>query len=301
MRWINVMFFMLMVSLLAGSLAFCGGPSVQRLSDDAKIDWTNLVYIATGEGAVPTPQEEPNRARALLKAKDYAKMEAISNLLMAVEGTTISYDSIGRDYMADTTIRQRIEGKVRSVEVTKTTERVVEGDKIITVEVRAKMFGNEGVAGILLSQNSESVSKSTPKVSLKPDYSDSKNRGIIIPASSGPYTSVIIDTTGYKIDRCISPKIRKTDGTEVWGTVKVDPDVAIEKGIAAYATNMDEAKLVSRCGSNPLIIKAIGRAGDRFSSDPVISNNDADLILDENAKSGFLDKLNVIIIKDGRL
>jgi hypothetical protein len=116
-----------------------------------------------------------------------------------------------------------------------------------------------------------------------------------------PYTSVIIDATGLGLERCMSPKIRRADGSEVWGTVKVDPDYVQEHGIVGYARSLDEAKKSDRCGSNPMIIKAIARAGGKFRSDPVISNPDADLLLAENKKGKFLDKFNVIFIKDGKL
>ena len=116
-----------------------------------------------------------------------------------------------------------------------------------------------------------------------------------------PYTSVIIDATGLKLDRCMSPKIRRVNGTEVWGTVSADLDFVEEHGIVAYCKSLDDAKKNSRCGSNPIIIKALDRAGGKFCSDPVISDPDAVILLAENTKSGFMDKFNVIFIKDGKL
>jgi len=99
----------------------------------------------------------------------------------------------------------------------------------------------------------------------------------------------------------MSPKIRKSDGAEVWGTVKVDPDFVEDHGIVGYAKTIDEARKCDRCGANPLIIKAIGRAGGAFHSDPIISDADAKLLLDEDTKGKFLDKFDVIFIKDGEL
>jgi hypothetical protein len=116
-----------------------------------------------------------------------------------------------------------------------------------------------------------------------------------------PYTSIIIDATGLGLERCMSPKIRRTDGSEVWGTVKVDPDFVEEHGIVGYAKTLDEARKSDRCGANPMIIKATAIAGGAFHSDPVISNADADLLLVENKLGKFLDKFNVIFIKDGKL
>ncbi len=110
------------------------------------------------------------------------------------------------------------------------------------------------------------------------------------------YTSLIVEVDGLKLERSMSPKLRYASGVEVWGTVKVDYDVVEERGIVGYCTNPDEALKNSRSGSNPLILKAIGVAGVKFHSDPVLSDADAALLLSENAKSKFLDKLNVVFV-----
>ncbi|MCE5199999.1 MAG: hypothetical protein ABFD54_15370 [Armatimonadota bacterium] len=301
-------------TVLAVAISLCllasqvlAGPSIQKLND-TRINWTDLVYTATGEGVMPSAKEEPNRARALLKAKGYARMAAIANLLAAIEGTTISYESTGKDYMEDATIRQRIEGYVNNVEVVgEPRMEKIDGDTIVIVTVRAPMFAQSGPGSVFLQSmmsQAQPAGKQDVNVTLKPDLKPATVEPYA-PAKSSepdkPYTSVIFDTTGYKLDRCMSPKIRRGDGSEVWGTVKADFDMVLERGIASYATSMDDAKSNARCGSNPLIIEAIGRAGGKFNSDPVISDADADLLIAENAKSGFLDKFNVIIIKDGRL
>lgn len=288
------------VVLLVAAAQCVGAPSVQNVGKDAKIDWTNLVYIATGEGAMPSAKECPNRARARLMAKDYAKMAALANLLMAIEGTTISYESTGKDYMADTTIRQKIEGFVKNATVTKVSDQKSEGDTIVIVEVRAPMFSNNGPGSVFLSQQESRVPASALKVVTKPDKAFIPGRMPAFGESKPlkPYTGLIINCIGYNIDRCMSPKIRTNDGGEVWGTVQADPDMLIERGIVSYATSMKEAKKNPRAGANPLVIRATGRAGGRFYSDPVISDKDATLLFAENAKSGFLSKFNVVFVKD---
>ena len=115
-----------------------------------------------------------------------------------------------------------------------------------------------------------------------------------------PYTGVIIDATGYKIDRAMSPHIRKADGSEVWGTVTADFDLVLDRGIVSYATSLDDAKKLARVGSNPMIIRAIGRSGGKFYCDPVISDGDAELLLYENGKSKFLNNSAVVFVKDKR-
>ena len=305
MRQMYLITISFMMCLVLASAAITG-PSIQQINPNSKIDWTNHLYVATGQGAMPSIQEEPNRARAKLKAEGYARAAAIANLLMAIKGTTISYEAIGKDYMADETIRHRIEGFVNNVEVVSTEELMYEGDKIIKVKVRAPMFGENAPGSVLLEEmverdQQEAIADSPVKVILKPDAKPAQQETSAISPSTGPYTSLIIDCTGYKLDRCMSPKIRRADGSEVWGTVKADYDFVEECGIVVYATSLEEAKKNSRSGSNPLILKATGRAGGKFYSDPVITDADASLLLAKNAQSGFLDKYNVIFVKDGKL
>ncbi|MCL5102546.1 MAG: hypothetical protein M1133_00330 [Armatimonadetes bacterium] len=315
MRKISVVVAAVSLCLVAASQVIATD-SVQKLNDNARINWTKLEYVATGEGAMPSVKAEPNRARAYLKAKGYARMAATANLLAAVEGTTISFEATGKDYMEEATVRQKIEGYVKNVEITKTSKETIEGDTVVIVEVRAPMFGQNGPGTVLLGEQikeekakvgeggkTEISVETNVKVTLKQDLKPIKEITIEpARASTDPgYSSVIIDTTGYKLDRCMSPKIRRDDGSEVWGSVKADPDLVLERGVVSYATTLQDAKTSPRCGSNPLLIKAIGRAGGRFNSDPVIGDEDAQIMLSENAKSGFLDKLNVIVVKDGRL
>lgn len=119
------------------------------------------------------------------------------------------------------------------------------------------------------------------------------------PSEQGkPYTSVIIDASGLGLQRCMSPKIRRGDGSEIWGTLKVETEFVEDHGLVAYVTSLDEAKKNARCGLNPMIIKATAIAGGKFSSDPTILNPDADLLISENAKGGFLEKFSVIFVKD---
>jgi|YNPNPStandDraft_1061719.scaffolds.fasta_scaffold00001_52 hypothetical protein len=150
-----------------------------------------------------------------------------------------------------------------------------------------------GISSFALAQNAQPPSSDEPK---REEIASAK------PSDEGkPYTSVIIDASNYRLDRCMSPKIRRSDGSEVWGTVKVDLDFVEEHGIVAYARTLDEARKNPRCGSNPLVIKAIDVGGGKFYSDPVISNPDAKILLDEDAKSGFLKRFNVIFVKNGGL
>jgi hypothetical protein len=119
-------------------------------------------------------------------------------------------------------------------------------------------------------------------------------------AQTGPFSGLIVDCRRLGVSPAMSPKIMAAGGREIWGTMMIDPEVAIERGIVAYYRTMEDARQSARAGENPLIIKAVGRAGRsrHYPSDAVVLDADGELILAENGKTKFLDKLNVCFVVD---
>lgn len=268
-------------------------PQIEKVTN-GEIDWANEYFYASGEGIIPPSSEEPNPAKAQLKAKNYAKMAAIANLYIAIENTTITCKGAGKDYMAmDMQIRQSIEGHISNVEIV-SEKRITQGsDTIIEVTVRAPMYGYNGLAMPFLASRNVAMASggiSINQSSLKSSISSPRN-----PSDAGKYTSVIIDCSGLRLKRAINPRIRRIDGTEIWGKVNINSYQSLDKGMVAYSTSMFDAKDNDRAGSNPLIIRAIGKAGNsKMECDPVVSNDDASAILSNNASSKYLDKLDVV-------
>ncbi len=246
------------------------------------------MLYATGEGAMPTAKEQPNRAKAYLQAKAYAKMAAVASLLQAVKGTMICYRSTGHGYIADTQIKEEINGALEAVQVVSVKKRPEGNDTIVEVTVRAPKP----------LPPPPPVEKPTPKPPpgpALPSWAAAASPG---GGSAEGHTALIIDAKGMGVVRSMSPRIVRPDGTEVWGTVKADPDFISEFGIASYARSRSEALASKRAGSRPLIVRALGRGRARSGSDVMVSDSDADAILDENGRSGFLDDFRVVIVVD---
>lgn len=88
----------------------------------------------------------------------------------------------------------------------------------------------------------------------------------------GQYTGLIIDATDVSVKPAMAPKIFSQDGSEVFGNAIVDPEAAIEKGIAVYVKSLDDAKtMVERIGENPYVAKALDVKGT-LKADPVVSS-----------------------------
>lgn len=87
----------------------------------------------------------------------------------------------------------------------------------------------------------------------------------------GKYSGLIIDASGLGVKPAMAPKILSQDGSEVFGNAIIDPDAAIEKGVAVYVKSLDDAKtMTERIGDNPYIAKAVDVKGS-LKADPVVA------------------------------
>ncbi|MGC8783954.1 MAG: hypothetical protein ACP5RN_06175 [Armatimonadota bacterium] len=269
---------------------------VEKIGDKGKIDWQYGVIYAKGIGAIP--DNEPNKAKAYLKARRYAMMTALENLLMVTDKVRVDATAYAEDFEAKSErIRTEVRGFVKGAEVVHEQKITLNGAPAVEVTVAVRMYGEEGLSRIIMpevaAQSSEPsaplpvVTKSVAQPAPAPP-----------PVASNTYTGVIIDTRGLGLRPAMSPKIRRQDGSEVWGTVNASQEFVIEQGIVAYAKTLEEAKANRRAGSNPLILRAVGYAKTPGRCDPVLSDNDVRLLLTANEASGFLNEYRVIFVVD---
>lgn len=274
---------------------------VERVGDRGKIDWQyGVIY---GKGVGPIPSNEPNRAKAYLKARRYAQMAALENLLMVIDRVRVDSTAYAEDFeVRSERIRTEVRGFVKGAELVSERMVTLNGAPAVEVTMAVRMYGEEGLGRILLPEAAaQSARASTP-----PPIVTRSVTAPVTPAPAAPqvaqpanaYTSVIIDTRGLGIRPAMSPKIRRQDGSEVWGTVNASQDFVIDHGIVAYAKTLEEAKANRRAGGNPLILRAVGYAKTPGRCDPVLSDNDVRLLLTANETSGFLNEYRVIFVID---
>lgn len=268
---------------------------VEKIGGKGKIDWQYGVIYAKGIGAIPT--NEPNGAKAYLKARRYALMTALENLLMVTDKVRVDATAYAEDFEAKSErIRTEVRGFVKSAEVVHEQKITLNGAPAVEVTVAVRMYGEEGLSRILMPEVAESSQPSALPVVTKPV--DQSAPVPVAPSAGNVYTSVIIDTRGLGIRPAMSPKIRRQDGREVWGTVNASTEFVIEQGIVAYVKGLEEAKAHKRAGANPLVLRAIGYAKTPGRCDPVLSDNDVRLLLTANDNSSFLNQCRVIFVID---
>jgi hypothetical protein len=287
-----------------------------------RINYAAGVVKATGYGAPPVGTDNP--AQAKLMALGAAKADALRNLAMAISSVQVTSTTTVKNYvLQNDTVETKVSALLQSPRVlSQTFQR--DGTAVVTVEL--PLYGKDSIAEVILPEvlarpDIEVRSAPEPAPIGVPDPAPFKEPAEpavpLVPApranvprlkpnvepgltplsDRGPFTSVLIDCRGIGIQGLMSPKVYDTAGREVYGTVRVDPDFAVETGIVGYPRTMFDALRSRRAGGHPLIVRAL-RAFDRYRTDPVIALEDADRIIAANRRDGFLERTRVIFLVD---
>jgi len=275
--------------------------STESLGRDVKVNWAVGYIEARGEGVYP---EGYRPAQARLMARRAAIVDAQRNLLESVKGVRVTAETRVRNFIvASDEVKSQVEGVIKGAII------VSEKDKGNSYEVimRAPLNGiaSEAIQALkdpddygITPEEMRRLNPPQTKVDI-PTSPPSPPAPSIVADASKPYTGVIVDARGLGIQPCMSPKIRREDGSEVWGTLQVSPETALEYGIAAWlrdTKDLDHPLIRKRIGTNPMFIRAIGVAG-AGKGDAVLKAEDAQRLLDENRRGeNFLDKLSVVIL-----
>ena len=267
---------------------------------DSNIDWDGGFITATGMGFSADFARNAEEARAT--ARVAAESDALSKLAGAINGVQVdSETTVENMRLKNSIVRTKVQAVIRGAQVIESTVKYVGTTCYLTMQV--PMFGVSSLAGAVLERPAvkepipDPVPQVTPSsVTVSVDVQVAQpvvDKPVVINSAKGNYTGVIIDCTGLGgLNPVMSPVIKNANGQKIYGHKNLNPDLVIEKGMASYSKGMSN---VDRAGSNPLIIKAV-RLEDH-NANPVLSLSDANLLLVENSKSGFLDELKVVFVR----
>lgn len=261
---------------------------------DAAPNWNTNTITATGYG-VPNPNFMSTPAQAMGMARTAAIADAQRNLLAAIKGVNVDAETTVENMMTTSDIiRTRVQGVVKGARIIDEGE-VAGGGYSVTMELA--LFNGEGsIAETVIERPTYVEPFPVPAPDYRPpvDYTPPS-----IPDynpqptySGGKYTGLVVDCRDLgRLNPVMSPVIKDAHGEKIYGHKNLDYDRVIREGMATYAQNMSQA---SRAGSNPLIVRAIGL--DDFNANPVLSMEDADMVLYENNQSHFLDNIAVVFL-----
>jgi len=251
---------------------------VEQMGDKGKINWSEGYIEAIGIGAPPEryigkPQARPMALRA-------AKVDAYRNLLEVTKGVRVDSATVVKDFTVESdVINAQVEGLVRGAVV---VNQDYLSDGTVEVTVRMPMAG--GFAQVIIPKALEKKPESVPPAPPAAPAGD-------------VYTGMVVDARGLQARPAMAPKILDENGKEVYGSMSVDKDFAVQQGMSGYARDLTAAQSNPRVTNNPISVKGIKTDGPG-RADIVISNADADKIRGAADNMTFLKKCRVMIVLD---
>lgn len=110
------------------------------------------------------------------------------------------------------------------------------------------------------------------------------------------YTGAIIDCRGLGLTTAKSPIIEDAVGRHIFGSRFLNYDEIIADGMVGYANGFGDREALSRAGSNPIILKAIGVRNNGMN--PVIDQADGSLLIASGLPVHSLDHAaNVVFVR----
>jgi hypothetical protein len=217
-------------------------------------------------------------------AKRAAVVDAYRNLAEATQGVQVDADTtVEKLTLQNDTIRTHVSALIRGARI---ISEGLNGDGSYYVKMRMPLFGNEGLAGAVLPGVTASAPAAFPAAG-------SAYEGKI----TGAYTGLVIDARGLGLEPTYAPVVYDENGRGIYGIKNIDGDYAISHGMVEYAHEQDLTTGNTRAGLNPLVVKAVKAklgANGVTKVSAVISASDADQILKENERAGFLNKYAVV-------
>lgn len=274
-----------MILGLSGAAVGQGGasdsnPVVEQLGSRGAVNWTGGYVEAVGIGAPPqryvgTPQARPNALRA-------GQIDAYRNLIEVINGVRVDSTTTIRDFTVESDIiNTQVQGIVKGAKTIK-QEYLSDG----TVEVTVRMPLSGSFSAVIV-----------PKILEK--------RQVMIPPSTPPppaatsevFTGLVVDARGIQARPAMSPRVIDEKGQEVYGSMNVDREFAVQQGMSGYARDLTAAQSNPRVTNNPVSVKGLRTEG-AGRSDIVIADADADKIRAAGDTGGFLKKCRVMIVLD---
>lgn len=306
-KWLAVISIIVSIFFLIAPAGFCGDQKsaaewtqlVEQIGANGTVNWTTGIIEAIGIGAPPEkffgkPQARPMALRA-------AQLDAYRNILEVVKGVRVSSTTLVEDYVTKSDIiRTKVDGLVKGAQIVK-KEYLSDG----TVEITLRMSLSGGLMLVILPEvvEVEQVEKpvaATPEAQpAVPEPSATAPAPATAPTAPAKivYTGLVVDARGIQARPAMSPKIVDENGQEVYGSMQVDREFAVQQGMSGYARELTAAQSNSRVTNNPVTIKGLRTEGPG-QSNIVISNADAQTLGAAVENLTFLKQCRVMIVLD---
>ena len=257
---------------------------IEKIGDKGKINWSEGYIEALGIGAPPDRYiGKPNARPMALRA---GKIDAYRNLLEITKGVRVDSTTVVKDFTVESdVINAQVEGLVKGAMV---FNQEYMSDGTVEVTVRMPLSGN--FSQVIIPRALDRRREMAPPVIPPAAPAAPTPAGVV-------YTGMVIDARGLQARPAMSPKVLDENGKEVYGSMNVDREYAVQQGMSGYARDLTAAQSNPRVTNNPVSVKGMKTEGPG-KSDIVISNADAEKIRGTSENLSFLKKCRVMIVLD---
>jgi hypothetical protein len=220
-----------------------------------------------------------------------ARVVAYRNFVEIAKGVQLDSTTTVKDFITQSDIiTTQVQGIVRGARPVGEPEYFADGTCAVTL--RVPLTGK--LAEVILPKSLEKKPEAAPPASPPPAVAPPA-----APAAPAPvvYTGMVVDARGLQARPAMSPKIIDESGKEVYGSMNVDREYAVQQGMSGYARDLTAAQSNPRVTNNPVSVKGIKTEGPG-KSDIIISNADAEKIRGASDNLTFLKKCRVMIVLD---
>lgn len=111
------------------------------------------------------------------------------------------------------------------------------------------------------------------------------------------YSGLIVDLRGMGFSEALTPRIYSQAGQLVYGPEFIAQKIGVQRGIIAYATDLNDPEVKIRAGNSPYYTVALASRG-KFNTDVVLSADDVVKITQHPETIENLQKCRVVFIVD---
>lgn len=242
------------------------------------VNWTTGMVTASGK-ASPANQSPASKESVSL----YAKAEAVKNILETLKQIKINNELTVNDYASKSVVI--LAGLEKTAREAMVSKQIYTSALSLEITLETSLFG--GFLQLVLPEEIRQIPK------INPEF----NPNILPVIGKSPYSGLVIDARGLGIEPVLDPVIVSEQGHEVYSSVFISREFAVQNGICKYVCNLDQAVQDKRIGDNPMVIKGLRKEGSKNAT-IVISMSDYLALEKTTERHAFLNECRVIIVRD---
>ena len=263
--------------------------SVTEEKEFGTVNYSQGYITAVGIGIYPN--KVLSKVQARTSAIRAAKIDAMRNLAEMVNEVRINSETtVSMGVIESDVIKSGVNVILRGASQVGEVRNLDESSVEVTMGISMS-----GILSLVLgSPNQSTILEKSQNLNFR-KFRELPEEQTLVVKGNEKVTGLIIDGRGMNVKPSMTPKILIENGDVLYGRENYHADFAITQGVVGYHRDPKGAIKDLRVAGNPMLITAIGVAG-KLSTDMIISNRDAALIISANKIHDFLGSCRVMFI-----